>query len=76
MADCSDNGLSSFVGLRGRKRGVQAFGALPPKTSPASCKTVGIVTVCMVSELGVGAPIHQWHMDLDREHEQSRAPYG
>lgn len=32
VADCSDNGLSSSVGLRGR-RGVQAFRALPPNTS-------------------------------------------
>lgn len=32
VADCSDNGLSSSEGLRGR-RGVQAFRALPPNTS-------------------------------------------
>lgn len=36
VADCSDNGLSSSEGLRGRRE-VQAFGALPPNTSPVGC---------------------------------------
>lgn len=35
VADCSDNGLSSSEGLRGRRE-VQAFRALPPNTSLVS----------------------------------------
>lgn len=42
VADCSDNGLSSSEGLRGRRE-VQAFGALPPNTSLVSWESVGRV---------------------------------
>lgn len=42
VADCSDNGLSSSEGLRGRRE-VQAFRALPPNTSLASWENVGRV---------------------------------
>lgn len=52
MADCSDNGLSSFVGLRGRMGGVQALRALPPKTSLVGWGSVGMVTVCMLLKRG------------------------
>lgn len=44
VADCSDNGLSSSEGLRGRRE-VQAFGALPPNTSLVSWESVGRVRV-------------------------------
>lgn len=44
VADCSDNGLSSSEGLRGRRE-VQAFRALPPNTSPVSWESVGRVRV-------------------------------
>lgn len=44
VADCSDNGLSSSEGLRGRRE-VQAFRALPPNTSPVSWENVGRVRV-------------------------------
>lgn len=76
MADCSDNGLSSSEGLRGRRE-VQAFRALPPNTSLVAWQSVG--RVCVLEQGGGGgggAPFHQQHMDLDREQEQSRAPYG
>lgn len=79
VADCSDNGLSSSEGLRGR-RGVQAFRVLPPNTSLVGWR-VGGLRACLLLKLGGkgearGAPFHQWHMDLDREQEQSGAPYG
>lgn len=51
MADCSDNGLSSSEGLRGRRE-VQAFGALPPNTSLVAWQSVG--RVCVLEQGGDG----------------------
>lgn len=78
VADCSDNGLSSSEGLRGRGGGVQAFGALPPNTSLVGWGSVGRLRVCKRGgrEGERGATFHQQHMNLDREQEQSGAPYG
>lgn len=46
VADCSDNGLSSSEGLRGRRE-VQAFRALPPNTSLVAWQSVEGVCVCV-----------------------------
>lgn len=49
VADCSDNGLSSSEGLRGRRE-VQAFRALPPNTSLVNWESVG--RVCVLEQGG------------------------